>query len=358
MAVSPASDISAIKGYIEKYDKTLINEMLNGLDIVKDLPVRRNVREPLTMYKMTVDDGARRLNLDIEKAKGGRVWGKRVLTPARAMKIIKMVPEELRETFQSEMLDINAKEVPFAAWVWAQEFAKIAEEINDNFYYSINPPTINDFNPASTYVTGSLVYFNEIVYKQVDAATTTAGQSPATHPAKWLDVDNQVICDGPDALIKKAIADEGLLTVGTGTFDEDDAYEYLHEMWGNVTEAHKNKKLVAEVSFDVAQDIATRQNKLFGSGQGIAGVDIEEGKPFLLKNTGGRLMIKPNTWMKSSRRVIMTMPGNLVIGMNQVSDANKVGKVVEDLHGYRAICKWMIGAQFRDLAPLYVNDQA
>lgn len=358
MAVTPATDISAIKGYIEKYDKTLINEMLNGLDIVKDLPVRRNVREPLTLYKMTVDDGVRRLNTDIEKAKGGRKWGKRVLTPARAMKIIKIVPEELRETFQSEMLDINATEIPFAAWVWAQEFAKIAEEINDNFYYSINPDTIDDFDAAAVYAPNDLVYFNEIVYKMVDGANTTAGQSPVTHPAKWLDVDNQVICDGPDALIKKAIADEGLLTATTGTFNATDAYEYLHEMWANVSEAHKNKKLVADVSFDVAQEVATRQNVLFGSGQGIGGVDIEEGKPFLLKNTGGRLMVKPNTWMKSSRRVIMTLPGNLIVGMNQTSDANKVGKVVEDLHGYRAICKWMIGAQFRDLAPLYVNDQA
>lgn len=357
MAVSPATDINAIRGYIEKYDKTLINEMLNSLDVVKDLEVRNNVREPLSLYKITVDDGVRRLNLDIEKAKGGRKWSKRVLTPVAAMKIIKIVPEELRETFQSAMLDVNAPEIPFGQWVWEQEFAKIAEEVNDNFYYSINPETVDEFDALAVYSTDDLVYFNEIVYKMIDVADTTAGQSPQTNPTKWQDVDNQVICDGPDAILENAIANEGLLPVGTGTFNDTDAYDYIHDMWGNVTEAHKNKKMVAHVSFDVAQDIATQQNLLFGSGRGIGGVDIEEGKPFLLRNTGGRLMVTPHTWMKNSRRIQITMKGNLIVGMNKTSDVNKVGKLVEDLHGYRTISKWQIGCQYRDLAPLYINDQ-
>ncbi len=355
MAVSPATDITAIKGYIAKQDKTLIHQMLNELDIVKDLTVIRNVREPRDLNKMTVDDGVRPLNLDIEKAKGGRKWTKRQLMPQRAMKIIKMIPEELRETWQSEMLDINAQEVPFAAWVWDKEFAKIAEEINDNFYYSKYAGVVEEFSAATVYGTGDLVYFNEIIYKMIDVVNTTAGQSPATHPAKWQDVDNQVICDGPHELIEKALTAEGLLTVATGTFNDTTAYGYVQGMWKNVKEAHRNKKMVAYVSIDVAMDIATNQNKLFGSGVGIAGVDIEGRKPFTLRNT--TLTIMPCTWMKASRRIIITMPGNLVVGMNQVADANKVGKVVETLHGYRAIVKFMIGCQFRDLEVLYVNDQ-
>jgi hypothetical protein len=62
--------------------------------------------------------------------------------------------------------------------------------------------------------------------------------------------------------------------------------------------------------------------------------------------------------MKSSRRIIMSHEGNLILGMNQVSDTSKVGKLVPTLHGFRAIVKWMIGTQFRDLENLYVNDQA
>lgn len=351
------TDIEAIKGYIHKYDKTLINQMLNGLDIVKDLPVRRNVTEPVDLYKMTVDEGARPLNTDIEKAKGGRLWTKRILTPQTAMKIIKMIPEELRETFQSEMLDINAKEVPFAAWVWAQEFAKINSEINDNFYYGEHHGGAQAFNPATAYAVNAKVLFEEVIYKNISGSVTTAGQSPTTHPLKWLDVDALSICDGPHKILTTALASEGLVAAQTGTFNETDGYDYAKEMWDAVTEEHKNKGMVALTSFDAAQDIATQQNFKFGSGKGIANADVEEGIPFKLRNSNGRLTIKPVTWMKASRRIIMAHPGNLIVGMNQTSDVNKVGNLVPTLHGFSAIVKWMICTQFRDLEPLYVNDQ-
>ena len=356
MSVTPATDITAIKGYIVKQDRQLINEMLNGLDLVKDLIVRRNVTEPLELNKMTVDNGARPLNLDIETAKSGRKWAKRTLTPQPAMKIIKMIPEELRETFMSDMLDINAKEMPFAQWVWQQEFAKIAEEINNNFYYSKLHGNPEEWASGDPYAVDDLVYFNEVIYKCV--TITTAGESPATSTAKWEDVDNQVICTGPNELIKTAIASEGLLTMNTGTFNDTDAYEYVKEMWAAIPEAQKNEGMEANVSFGVHEDISTRSNTLFGSGKGISGVDIEEGRQFAMKGTSGRLIIKPRTWMRGSRRVIISKPGNLIVGMNQISDVNKVGKMVETLHGFRAIVKWMIGAQFRDLGNLYLNDQA
>lgn len=357
MAVSPATDISAIQAYIEKYDRTLINQMLNGMDIARDLTVVRNVREPLHFKKMTVDEGVRRHNLDIETAKGGRIWSERILTPYLGMKIIKIIPEEVRESFMSSMLDPNAKELPFAQWVWAQEFAKIASEINDNFYLNTRP-TVVDFSAGATYVANAHILFNDVVYKNVSGTTTTAGESPISAAAKWDDVDNLVLFDGPNAVIQKAISDEGLAASETGSFSVTTAYAYVKEMWDQVTEAHKNGGMVAHVSYDAAQDIAENVNALFGSGKGIGGVDIEEGNSFVLKNTGGRLRIVPHTWMGDSRRIIMTKPGNAVLGLNQTSDAQKVGEMVKTLHGYRAIVKFIMGFQFRDLEVLYVNDQA
>lgn len=357
MAVSPATDISALQGYVAKYDKKLINQMLNGLDIVKDLTVLRNVREPLTMAKMTVDEGVRRHSLDIETAKGGRTWNERILTPYLGMKIIKIIPEEVRESFMSEMLDPNAKQLPYDQWVWEQEFAKIGAELNDNFYYQTRPSVVA-FSSGATYAANAHVIFNDVVYKNISGSTTTAGESPVSAAAKWQDVDNKVIFNGPDAIIKTAIASEGLAPVATGSFSETTAYSYFKDMWGDVTEAHKSGGMVAMVSYDVAADLAENVNSLFGSGKGIGGVDVEEGREFILKNTGGRLKIKPCTWMADSRRIIMTKPGNAVLGLNQASDAQKVGEMVKTLHGYRAIVKFMMGFQFRDLEVLYVNDQA
>ncbi|PRY90590.1 hypothetical protein [Mongoliibacter ruber] len=351
------TDIEAIKKYVEIYDKKLIHQMLNGLDVAKDIDVLRNVRSPRTLKKMVVDRGVRRLNTNIKTAKGGRKWSERILTPQGAMKIIEIIPEEVRESFMAEMLDPNAKEIPFGQWVWEQEFARIAQEINDNFYLSFNPGTIAPFDGTETYAIGDLVYFDEIVYRA--KAETLAGESPETHGVKWEDVDNKVICDGPHHIIESELAATNLLVAGSGgAYDQTTAYDAFLDMWSVIPEVHKNKGMVATVGFGAQEDLAINVNKLFGTGQGIAKSDIEEGKEFILKGTGGRLTIKPVTWMKDSRRIIMTHKGNMILGMNQVSDANKVGKIVENLHGYEAIVKYMIGFQFRDLENLYVNDQA
>jgi hypothetical protein len=350
------TDIEAIRKYIEVYDKKLIHQMLNGLDIAKDLPVLRNVLSPRTMKKMTVDAGVRRLNTDIRTAKGGRKWTERILTPQTAMKIIEIIPEEMRESFAAELLDPNAKEIPFGEWVWQKEFEKIASEINDNFYKSINAGSVDKYSATATYAVGDLVYFNDVVYKAT--AAVAAQESPEAESTKWEDVDNQVICDGPDHIIESELEAGNLLVAGSGgTFDKDSAYDAFKDVWEVIPEAHKNQGMVAYVGYGTQEDLAVNVNKLFGTGQGIGGNDIEEGKDFILKGTGGRLTIKPVTWMKDSRRIIMTHDGNLVLGMNQVGDANKVGKLVDNLHGYEAIVKFMIGCQFRDLENLYVNDQ-
>jgi hypothetical protein len=355
MAVS--TDVSALQGWITKYDTTKINQALNGMDIARDLTVIRNLREPMALPKMTVDAGGRRLNTSIKEAKGGREWTERIITPYGAMKIISIIPEEVRDSFMSSMLDINAKELPFAQWVWEQEFAKIASEINDNFYYSTRPTVVN-FASGATYAANAHVLFENVVYKNISGSTTTAGESPLSASVKWKDVDNQVIIDGPDAIIKAEIAASNLAAVATGTFSETTAYGYFKDMWTDVPEAVKNKGLIAYVSHGVAEDLAENVNTKFGSGVGIGGVDIEEGVPFYLKNTNRRLKVMPCTWMGTSRRVIMAPSNNLVLGLNQVSDASKVGKMVDTLHGFDAIVKWMIGFQFRNLEELYVNDQA
>ncbi len=355
MAVS--TDVSALQGWITKYDTTKINQALNAMDIAKDLTVIRNLREPMALPKMTVDKGVRRLSLDIETEKGGRAWTERILTPERGMKIIKIIPEEVRYSWMSSMLEINAKDIPFAQWVWEQEFAKIASEINDNFYYS-SKPTVVAYDNAATYAANAHIIFNEVVYKNISGSTTTAGQSPTTHAAKWADVDNQVLLNGPDAIVKAEIAASKLAAVGTGSFSETTAYGYFKDMWVDVPEAVKNKGLIAYVGHSVAEDLAENVNSLFGSGKGIGGVDIEEGVPFYLKNTNRRLLVKPVTWMGTSRRIIMAPANNLVLGLDQVSDASKVGKMVDTLHGYKSIVKFILGFQFRNLEELFVNDQA
>lgn len=354
-------DISAIKGYLKKSDKVLIQQMLNGLDVVNDLPgTRRNVKTITKLPKMTVDAGVRPLNTGVKEAKGGRKWTDRELVPRFGMKIMQFEPEQLRETFMAEMMVPNSKRIPYEAWVMAREFEKIAQEINDNFYLSSFHGNPADFDALAVYEPGDLVYFDKsdnrgsIVYRCV--TLTTAGQSPTTHPAKWVDVDAVVVFDGPGTLIAKEITDSNLSAFAGGSFDELTAYEAFKDQFDAIPEAYKKGK-IAYCSLDVASDLQANVNKEFGSGKGIGGADIDTINPFALRNTAGRLTVKPVTWMGSSRRIIMTSSTNLVPGTDMLSDFNSVGKVIETLHGYDAVVKFMMTFQIADLEDLYVNDQ-
>jgi hypothetical protein len=125
-------DIAAIKGYIQKWDKKLISQMLNGLDFINDLSegMIRNLREEINLPKMVVDPGVRPHNTAIDQAKGARTWSARKLTPRYGMKIFKVIVQQARASFMSIKLAPNAKREPFAAWQWQQEFNKVADELN------------------------------------------------------------------------------------------------------------------------------------------------------------------------------------------------------------------------------------
>lgn len=357
MAKEITQDIDAIRGYLKKNDKQLISQALNQLDVFndKDIRVIRNLRNPTDLNKMTAQDGVRKLNTSIEDAKGKRKWTRRTITPRFGMKIFHVIPEELRETFMSEMLAPNATREPFAQWCWEQEFAKLAAEINDNFYYSEYADMPEGWDAARAYAIGEIVYHEKIAFECI--AATAAGESPSSAAAKWQDVDNKILLDGFGTIIAKEILASKLTPTITDAFDETTAYDAFMEQWKPIPEAVKNKRLTAFVSMDTAQDLATNLNKKFGSGVGISNADIEEGQEFTLKGTGGRLRIKPRTWMNKSRRIIMTPPGNLTVGTDQVSDLNSAGKLVETLHGYKTISKFILAAEIADLEVLYVNGQ-
>lgn len=357
--MSAASDATAIANYAGKYSKQLIQQFLNGLDFAKDLYVRRDVRSPLNLTKLSVNAGIRQLNTGINSRKGSnRSYSGRTLTPRGGMKIIEIIPEDLRGTFMSDMLAVNAKEIPFAAWVWQREFEKLASEVNDNFYNSAYVAAAS-FDAAATYTAGDHVLFEEVIYKCV--SNTSAGESPTSAAAKWVDADAAVIFDGPGTIIASAITASDLTPISTGAITSSNAVAQLKAMWRSAPVAHRNRGMKMFVSYDVFENYITDHNTKFGTGNSVSGNDLNEvnkhGGVFL-KESNRKCLIKPATWMGSSGRVIMSLDNNLIVGTDALSDFNGIGKKVETLHGYNTIAKYMLGFQIQDLEALYVNDQA
>lgn len=344
--------------FIGQNDKKLINQTLNGLDFINQVRVIRNASLNGTgLQKMTVAKGIRPLNLNVDSREDNqRTFGGRKLLVYPGMKIIDLIPEELYNTWMSDMLVPGAKEMPFAQWVWEQEFNKIKSEINDAIYLSDYNGDAAAWASGSTYASGDYVKFGtyENIYKANQATST--GQSPTTHPSKWDLVNESVISTGwgkiiADEITGGAIAGSNLIS--TGSITSSNAMTKVEAIINGMTVAHRNLGGIVRVSPVVYANYLKEEKTVFTAA-------LTQGMGAEKKTVYGfpKWSIEECSWMGSSSRIIATQKDNLVFGCNMESDMSKAGKTIETLHGTKTVVKWIQGCEIADLETLYVNDQA
>jgi hypothetical protein len=346
----------SIAKFIGQYDKKLIAQALNGLDFVKDVRTINNASLNGTLLpKMTVAKGIRNLDLNVSSRSGEqRNWSGRKLLIYGGMKIINIIPEEAMNTFQSDMLVPGAKEIPFAQWVWEQEFKKISTEINDSIYLSTYKGDASVLDTGSGYTAGDYVKFGSEydVYKCVTNAT--AGQTPTTHPAKWSKVNESIISEGWGTIIAAEISGGGLTNViTTGTPSASNAVDKVELMIQGMTQAHRKLGGCILMSSTQYSNYLLAERAKYNY---VATPQMGIGKKTVYGYPNWEIC--EATWMGSSNRYIATQQNNLVFGTNMVADLNSAGKIIQTLHGYDTVVKWHQGCQVSDLETLYVNDQA
>ncbi|MGB1316656.1 MAG: hypothetical protein ACPG5W_00545, partial [Flavobacteriales bacterium] len=332
--------------------------MLNSLDIVNDIKVIRNLKSDHTLTKISINAGIRPTNTNVSAADGtNRVFSDRTISMKGGMKIFSMIPEELRSTFMSDMLDPNADQLPFAEYVWDAEFEKLGEEINESVYLADYNADAAAWVSGSTYSSGDFVNFDESIYEA--NASTSAGESPTTTPAKWDKRNAESITTGLGTIIATEITASNITPVTTGAISSSTAYGDLQDVWRNLPTAmqKKSKEPTIYVSYDVFEKYVDNVETQFGNGN-LEELPEMNGGDVYLRKTARRCKIVPCTWMGSSQRIICTPKENLVMGTNSLDDMNGIGKTVPTLHGFDAICKYMLGFQIQDLEALSVNDQA
>ena len=354
----PASDVSALSAYAGTYAKQLVSTMLNSLDVVNDIKVIRNLRSDHTLTKISINAGIRPTNVNVTGATGSnRAFSERTISMKGGMKIFSIVPEELRSTFMSDMLDPKADQLPFSQYVWDAEFAKLGDEINESIYLADYNADASAWASGSTYSANDFVNFGEDIWEA--NATTSAAESPTTHPAKWDKRNAESITTGLGTIIATEVAASAITPVTTGAVSASTAYGDLQDVWRNLPIAMQKKSMnpTIYVSYDVFQKYLDNVETLFGNGN-IEELEESKGGDVYLRKTAKRCKIVPCTWMGSSQRIIATPSENLVMGTNNLDDFNGIGKNVPTLHGFDAICKYMLGFQIQDLAAISVNDQA
>lgn len=358
-------DVAAIADYAGTYGKDLINEMINELDIVQQVPFLYNVTTDQNMTKYKSFSGLRPLDTDVVKASGRGSFSNRKLQPKVGMRIVSVVPEDLRKTFISENLSPNAADIPaqFAEWIWRGEINKLKQELNDNIFESEYAGEAADFDSGAVYAASTIaapvfVKFgaNKDIYKCI--TLTTAGQSPATHPAKWQLFNALGVCDGIHTIIKKLLTSNAIVAFATGALTTSNAKTKAEALYASTPAYFKKEKSTLYMSYDVffkyMAEAKANPNLMLAMG-----VKYDGGTTNLyLENSAGKCKIVVASWMGASQRMILVVDGVLRGGTDKLSDVTGIGKLIPTLHGYDTIMKMIMCFQFSDLDGFYVNDVA
>tara|TARA_R110002096_G_scaffold129211_7_gene277918 strand:+ start:1475 stop:2638 length:1164 start_codon:yes stop_codon:yes gene_type:complete len=357
MATPVATDIDAIAKWAGKYDRKMVMQMLNGLDVFKDLKVDRNVsRQGKLLPKFTAEAGMRPLDTGVDRNnRKERTLAGRMLYVNDCMKLFNIVPEEARESFLSDMIAPGAKELPFAQWFWQREMEKLASEINDNFYLSEDHSDAAAWVAGDTYTAGDYMKFTDDNYYKC-VTNTSAGESPITHAAKWLEVNGIVCFDGPAKIIADALTASEITATTTGALTAANALEKVELVYNDMTTAHRKKGGIIHLSPDSFRFYLKHEQSVFGN---TNTPESGDGRKYVY-GSGKKWEIKEASWMETSGRIIVNVQGeNLIPGTTIVGERGpSLGKMVPTVHGYLTSAKWLLGFQVADLECLYVNDQA
>lgn len=368
MKVKVTEDLNAIKYFSMNNDSVILSWLLNDLGFLKDPTIRTimNLRSPMKLPKYDALKGWRTLDEGVKVPLGTQgKFSNREIKPYTMMKILEVLPQQFRDTFYSDQIGPNAKDFPggFAEYFWRQQMAVGADEINDGAFMGIDPDDIADFNPASTYAAG-FAPANYVKFELVSGVgqqsfrcigATSAGQSPTTHPAKWVAADNETLVKGWGTIIKAEYS--GLPAtnkINTGAITNTTACAQLKTMYRALPEKmrNKNRKVIAYCSLTTFEKYEDDFNERY-----VKGVQVADEKVRVVRETNGNCILNPVTWMAGHPGVIMTPERNLVVGTNQVNDFASIGKAIETHHGYSVIQKAMLAFQIADLQVLHVNDQ-
>lgn len=353
-------DLSALAAYPGKYEKALMRRFYNSMDFVSDITFYPNVKHKLQFTELSVNDVPRPYTGNFSPIDGDLVYAPRTLTVDRLQRDIEVNPENYRQTWLAEQTSAgsgsNQKSIPFADYTWNTVVEEQGAALNDrSAWHGRGTAAYSLWSSGSTYAVGDLVYFTpsggRLGY-YVCLATTSTGQSPTTHPAKWGNHNVQAITIGFGQLIKDAITATTLSPVTTGAVtSSSNAYDQFIAVYRGLPEALKSKQVTLYCSYVDYQFMVDDYENRFGKYTGqINGVQY-------LPKTDNKCIVKPCTWMAGARRLVCTPKSNLIAGTDLLGDLGTI-TTIPSHYTIEASISGLLGFQIKQLAGIVVSDQA
>jgi hypothetical protein len=356
MAKDP--NISGLLAYVGTNEAKLMKRLLNKLAIEnKAVMLDTGVKSKKNLHKIIVANGAKPYTGDFV-AKSDLSYVPRTIEVEKAQRDLRIEPSLYRDTY-FEFLRGNGENpknmtIPFAQFTNEAIIDELAAEINNqSLYHGQGIAAFPLLDTGNAYAVGDYVSFTqdgELRYWEC-IATATAGQTPTTHPAKWIWAGAKAICKGFGKMLAAEITASNITPVTTGATTASNAYANFIAVWRALPEVVKSTGgviLSNYTNFEYLLD--DYENKISKNFETLDGVTY-------LAKTDRKCIVQPWSAMAGSNRIIATAPKNLVVGTDDAADMSSI-KTIEAMYHYDQGMSWVMGTQFRDLDALACNEQA
>ncbi len=247
--------------------------------------------------------------------------------------------------------------IPFAQFTSETAVLDNASTLNNSTaFFGHGAAAFAAFNSASTYTTGAKVKFagaDSEPHYYIATASTSAGESPATHPAKWKNVDELAITKGLGTIIKEDRDNDVITRVAsTGAITKADGRNQALMVYRKLSEAQRNQanQVILYGSSDTI-DLITD-----GFADDIQKYTSADGTITYLPKTDRKCMLKRASWMSGSGMLIATQKENLYMGTDLLSDVSQIN-TVQQVYNLDMGLTGVIGFQYADAEALAINDQ-
>lgn len=372
------ADLSAITAYAANKQADIIGQIINGMDIAEDVMVMPGVKNKIPMPKLKVGKGLRPYSGDEEFRVKRFTYTDRFLEVKVGKYEFQIDPEDYMATYlawvNSPGSGAAKTDIPFAEFLFQEVIAEVQSEVNDETAYKgFDGSATAAYGAGTVYNPGDRMKFatatnnpNAVLDWYQCVTLTTAGQSPDTHPAKWLNVTARAIAPGLESYILAAITASEISPVATGAVTATagvalTAFNKLFRTWST---AYRKKGIIISCS---QTDMDYLIDDILATYSKYTREELTNDPFIYLPNSGKKCMVKVATWLGTSRRLISgpVVQGdangrhkNLYMGTDLMSDITSLAVMKTDLWKLKAGLKARMGFQIQDVEAIKVGDQS
>ncbi|MDF2851685.1 MAG: hypothetical protein K0S31_2370 [Sphingobacterium multivorum] len=352
--ISP--DLTKIAAYAGKYKKELSRRLVTGMSIAKDITLVSNVKHALNLTKLTINNGPEPFSGEFQSAGNDLEYSGRVLSVDAFQRDLSILPAKYRTSYLGEERgsgeNVNNKRIPFAQFTneaIIDENASILS--NQTGWAGVGKDKFLPFNNANTYAVGALVSFQVIkktFYFKVKVATN-AGETPLTHPEKFVNANALAITVGLGTRLDDGRASDDIKRIVSTGSVMTDAYKKMMQVYrAHDPVVRANRQLFMYCSLNAWDAFAD-------DFEDVTKFTSPDGVGFYLPKTQKGCIIKPVDWMSGSEKLVCTTKANLLMGTDLLSDLSTLG-VILNMYTVDLGITGVLGFNYQDGDEITMND--